>query len=141
MTTWQRSHRYAICVILGKNALLPTLNKQICTCLLNVGYLNDVPGVKTQGRLTMWQARYMIPHPTPLGPANANFVTCMPILLFNNHGSECGNSDIPCIARQPEYYNKNNLGLGSLGGVAGDSGCPGCDTASLGEWHPTFRRT
>ena len=37
--------------------------------------------------------------------------------------------DIPCIARQPEYYNKNNLELGSLGGVAGDAGCPGCDTA------------
>ena len=56
-------------------------------------------------------------------------VTCISIPPFNTHGYECGNSDIPCIARQPEYYNKNNLELGSLGGVADDSGCPGCDTA------------
>ena len=77
----------------------------------------------------MWQASYMIPHPNPTDPANTNFVTCILIMPFNNHGSECCNSDIPCTARQPEYYNKNNLELGSLGGVAGDSYCPGCDTA------------
>ena len=77
----------------------------------------------------MWQARYMIPHPNPVGPGNTNFVNIHTNPGFNNHGLECCNSDIPCTARQPEYYNENNLELGSLGGVAGDLGCPGCDTA------------
>ena len=97
--------------------------------VLHVGYLNDVARVKTWVRLTMWQARYMISPPDSSWPANTNFVICIPSLLFNNHGSECCNSDIPCTARQSEYYNKNNLELGPFGRIAGDSGCPGCDTA------------
>jgi len=55
----------------------------------HVGYLNDVAGVRTLGRLTMWQARYMIPHSTPIGLANTNFVTCIPILPVKNISIVC----------------------------------------------------
>ena len=37
----------------------------------------------------MWQARYMIPYRTAVGPANTNFFTCIPIVPFNNIGT-CG---------------------------------------------------
>ena len=67
MTTWQRSYRGDLCVISGKITLLPAVKKLFVPAVSHVGYLNDDVGVKTYGRLTMWQARYMIPHPTPVG--------------------------------------------------------------------------
>ena len=141
MTTWQRSCRCDPCVISRKNSLLPTLNKRICTCRSTCRIFKRCCCCED-----VWQTDYVAStlHDSPPYSSRpseyCNLVTLIPILPFNNHGSECCNSDIPCTARQPEYYNKNILELDSLGGVAGDSGCPGCDTVSLAGWHPTFRR-
>ena len=64
----------------------------------------------------MWQARNMIPHQIPVGPANSNFVTCIPILtyLLNCllHGAESflrsklviNSQEIPRISRNPKVH-------------------------------------
>ena len=65
--TWQRSYRGDLCATSGKNTLLPNLQKLIYTCRFACRIFNDIASVKTCGRLTMWQARYINPHPTPVG--------------------------------------------------------------------------
>ena len=85
MTTWQCSYRGDLCAISSKNTLLPALKKLICSCRFACRifkgwwFCEDL----------RWQARYMIPHPTAVGPANTNHFTCTLVPPFNNIGT-CG---------------------------------------------------